>query len=375
MKIGELMWILQKLKTKKYNSHWISQNFTLVELLIVLAILAGLLTVATVSMDSLQAKHYADKTQSRGNQIKEVLEKNNGLSFVSDMGRLPGRDISGLTKIICNNELEYIFTYIDPATNGHDADYKERNFSIPTEPTSGIGVPLPSHIQFDVSRNSYDKFSAGWRGPYNDSQGREIKDGWDNDFDIIFEKDDPSDPAGSEKLQGVKSLGRKHDDDSVITPEGWQEEDISFKVQNNLLKAELNITVYYRDSNGDKAGNFDELRVLFYSPDATQNFSSVSIRNALFHYKGGTNRPSIPVSSTLPITWTDTNGASVLEDIVGTTQDHFLLTNLTIGKHKLYIYGYGTPDDGTTWHWYASTIITLNLKPGTNNINIILQKL
>jgi hypothetical protein len=349
------MRISQNLQQKKYSNLRTSQKFTLVELLIVLAILAGLLTATVVSVENLQTKHYADKNQTIGDQIIEALERNDGLSFVSDMGRLPGRDIIGMDAAKAKNELKYLFADNDGA-GSNAVLYNELDFYLPN--IAPVNADGDIHSQFDSSlfpAKATEKFSTGWRGTYCERQ-EEIKDGWGNDWDVIFEKDFLTDPPNSEKFQGVKSLGRKHDDDSIVTPEGWQEEDVPFKIQNNLLKTELNIQLF---NVAGMARTFDKLRVIYYSPRATDNFISVPIRYTLFY------------SNDSGATW-ETSVTDEPHIVIGF--DGATLSNLRVGKKKLYVYAEGDDGGGGT-ACYASNIITLNLKPGTNNLKVILQEL
>jgi len=59
------------------------RGFTLVELLVALVIMASLVTVTTVSVETTRNKARADKTASVGRQVVEDLGRSDSPSFVS----------------------------------------------------------------------------------------------------------------------------------------------------------------------------------------------------------------------------------------------------------------------------------------------------
>ena len=67
----------------------LKQGMTLVELLIVLTILAGLVTAVSVSSASMQDRRRANETERQGTAIADAWSRSEGLSFVSDFGEAP----------------------------------------------------------------------------------------------------------------------------------------------------------------------------------------------------------------------------------------------------------------------------------------------
>ncbi len=228
------------------------------ELLVVLAILVGMLTAATVSVETLQQKHRADKTVRIGRQVVADLERADGLSFVSDFGQLPQTV----------NELDLLFL---PATNL----YAHQLLTFP----AGTPVSVTSHVNLPM-------LGTGWRGPYSRAAGGKLLDGWGSEWSFA--------------TNTLTSLGR----DGQPGGTDWQDQDLLFPVQTNRVTGNVDLTVSISLLNSTNSiGNLTAVCFLprfdgsvtnrtvagTNSPSLMLNRLSVGLRALLVYADAGTN--------------------------------------------------------------------------------------
>jgi len=161
-------------------------GFTLLELVVVIAVMAILATVAVRSLNGVEDQARFDSTQRGLSNVQSAIDGDRGLrqpdgsmvpnGFVADMGRLPN-----------------LFFGTDPA-----AELQE----LWTQP---VGVSAYA-IRSAPSPDSDLKMGSGWHGPYLQmpfGQAR-LLDGWGNPYSLI--------PSGSSStapvpIQSIQSLG------------------------------------------------------------------------------------------------------------------------------------------------------------------------
>ena len=191
-----------------------NSGLTLVELMVTLVILAGLLTAASVSTATFRERHRAEKTASIGRAIVDALNRVDGLSFVSDMGRLPASA----------DELKYLFAQDNglaalPAYSQHALAFS--------------GLPIAdSHV---TNNFAMPTLGAGWRGPYCDTAAAALgADGalldgfggeWSFDGEILV------------------SFGRDQSPDFDDAAASWQDSDQVFSLRPARLTSEVELTV------------------------------------------------------------------------------------------------------------------------------------
>lgn len=144
---------------------WIIKNsksgMTLIELLIVLALLTGLASMALVSMGDLSARSRYDITVDRMEKIQAIVA-GDGLNtgrFIADMGRLPKAHILEKGQLL--NELW------------------NKPLGVPAYKTKSLSIdPAPAY--FDSLDGG--TLQGGWMGPYFQPVGDALFDGFGNDF-------------------------------------------------------------------------------------------------------------------------------------------------------------------------------------------------
>ncbi len=309
-------------------------GFTLVELLVALVIMASLVAVASVSVETTQNKARADKTAAIGRGTVEALERSDGLSFVSDFGRLP-QDAE---------ELMFLFSQkiLAAGVEEEAAPYREIELTIPsdTEDQDGNPVGLAFRDRFnDLSPKP--ALHAGWRGPYSrvtelgtigsDSAKRSaLLDGWKNEWGVVLD--------GGE-VSALKSPGRN----GVFDPgdADWQDKDLPFPINRSLATKDvaLNIRVRVFDNSGNEIdeGTLTDfaLGAVVFFPKADPKFAAVD------HEEKVTTNPSGDASYSLS------------------------LTGLTVGHRMVFVFASGGG------HNYASIPKLLHVKPGVQPEEVI----
>ncbi|NMA45134.1 MAG: prepilin-type N-terminal cleavage/methylation domain-containing protein [Lentisphaerae bacterium] len=377
---------------------------TLIELLIVLALLGGLASLALSGMGEFSARERVETTRQRLDAIHGAVSGAgvNPGRFLADMGRPPkvqetesGMILSELWKLP-NNALNYGVVDFDFTAN----------------PWPEAFAALPDNISL----------GCGWNGPYAMLSGKKLYDGFGNDFRLLLKQSDNSlaweDVAGDDtkidaEIYGVQSLGQDNAVDATgVTPE-WHDADSARDFVNDYAagftlapETTLTVIVKARDVMLNTWQNPVEIKV--YSSSVTYNkndYVTDSAGQYLFRCKQdgtvGQSLPSPPSGdaywdycrelSQEPHPWlTHVRIALFIPDISATskaaawikswdTSDFaatFTFTNLTPGIRKLYAYG-AIALSGTSWanvYGTGSEALTIELKPGANLITVYLTE-
>ncbi len=239
------------------NSDLKTKNFTLIELLIVLAIIGLVATVALDQSTEVVDQTRYDLTEQNGQELQNAIigDFENGGRFLRDMGRLPVVISTDSGEI-----LKELWAFDDKAV-------KWQELSItPDWEESGAGwESLPTAIDI----------SFGWRGPYVNMGSRSaLYDGWGNPWAIdVEEYEDDDEDSGNgdgfkdevwrdnnddstitaavlnDPLRGLKSLGRDQAEDTGS--DSWQNKDKKFEFVEDRVFCSLALTLKARDKNGN----------------------------------------------------------------------------------------------------------------------------
>lgn len=330
-------------------------TMTLIELVIVLAILSSLATMAISGADKMLANKRLNDTIRRGKIIYEAIH-GDGLQtsrFISDMGRLPLVTSTSEGKLL--QEL-----WILPNSN--------IKFS------SVAWVPSPIDQKWDDDINDgYVKDTdlpinndltlyCGWRGPYinvGDQANYRLYDGFGNDWKILDKNGNIIPPVIGTQIYGVASLGK----DKVITTNVPIEPDDIDRFYNfNIINSSdltINITSPLPSILSD---NYKYLRAALFIPEVTQTTLKVAPLHFNWEYPVDDTTKSgnyyFPVDPTM--------GA----DCINKNFSQIKYNNLTPGTYKLFIYGYKLP--GGDSNAGSSGITEIDIKPGHNKITVTL---
>ena len=213
---------------------------TLVELLVVLAILAGLTAAVMTGAAATREKGRYDRTARDAEAMAEALARPDGLSLVSDLGFVPA-DANGLC-LLFGARLPHETVTEDPAHPGemltnvtvHDIP-AWRTFEAPlipetTEPTyNATEITAPAA----AITNRFDTVTlgAGWRGPYCTGNALDA-DATDPDNPIPFLRDGF---GGLWEFDGATLVSRGRDRmDDALQPDAqaidWRDRDRTFDV-------------------------------------------------------------------------------------------------------------------------------------------------
>ena len=378
---------------------------TLIELLIVLALLGGLAAIALSGMGEYSARERVETTRQRLSAIHGAVI-GDGVSpgrFLADMGRLPKVQETESGMIL--NELWKL-----PSDT---LSYGIVNFDFAANPWPETFAALPASISL----------GCGWNGPYATISGKKLYDGFGNDFRLLLKQSDNSlaweDVIGDstkigDEIYGVQSLGKDNAEDATgVTPE-WYDADSARDFVNNYaagftLAPETTLTVIVKARDVMHNTWHEPVEVKVYSSTVTydkNDYVTDSAGQYLFRCKNdGTVGQSLP-SPTPPgdthwdfireITqephpWlTDVRIALFIPNISDTSKAvawvkswdtsnfaaTFTFTDLTPGIRKLYAYG-AVALSATSWknaHGTGNEALTIELKPGANLITVYLTE-
>lgn len=319
-------------------------GFSLVEMMVVLLIMAGLVTATSVSLDTTRDKVRADKTAAIGREVAEALERNEGLSFVSDFGRLPRHA----------DEVQFLFfrTFVDSAgTTREAAPYRHETLTLDA---------LPDVPQEVVSAFGSPTLPVGWRGPY--CHRVEFLDGWKNPWHVL---DASGAPLSGGEISMLESWGRDHARDPDPLPHGqaWQDTDLQVSVERNLVteNIDLGIDVTIRDANGNnltRESDFKEFHVFFFTP---------SFDGSGFLADSGANVERLHFERQTPASWSSPP-AGRGESIQGTPFS-LTLSGLTVGERLVFLYALGSGSET-----FAGAPKLVRLRPGGNHIDYTLNE-
>lgn len=326
-------------------------GFTLVELIVVLAIMAGLMTVASVSVGTTQDKARVDKTAVIGRQVVEALERPDSPSFVSDFGRLPRNA----------DEVMFLFsrTIVDPG--GSDLEAATHQFRSLELPSSlPVGAPPGSSTKL-AEAFGVPVLGVGWRGPYSlitelrqeEDEPSKFLDGWKNEWEVLLE-------AGS--FSGLRSRGR----DDLIGGIDWRDRDLDFSLRRNPESADLQGQIMVRAADGTEftsAGQFTDfnLRIVYFAPDFGPNFPVNATTGNI---------------ATVEFTWNGVSWANPPRpEQASANPFQFLLSGLTAGHRAVFIYAFGTPTTSVNTALYGGGVRLVQVQPGTNRVDFRLTEL
>ena len=181
-------------------------TMTLIELLIVLALLGGLATIALTSMGELSARDRGDTTRQRLDAIRTAVV-GDGVSpgrFLADMGRLPMAPTTAEGKALSELwDREMVDTKIvyGVANPPSSFDWNGlKNGSTITIPGPGI---LPTYEKIILF--------CGWNGPYLIFGKEKLYDGFGNDF-FIAKTTAPSNPTKAETETEIANVKAEWED-------------------------------------------------------------------------------------------------------------------------------------------------------------------
>ncbi len=237
--------------------------FTLIELLIVLAIIGAVATLALDQSSEVVDQTRYDLTEQNGAEIQNAIigDVENGGRFLRDMGRLP--------MVLSTDEgkvLEELWN-ADSAVRWSEVSLLDMN-----NVSSTVKWSEPERTWGTLPNNIF--LSAGWRGPYLNMGARsELYDGWGNPWVVDIEtyiddnensgsgdgfKDEVwrdnnssstvADATVNDVVHGVKSLGR---DQALDTgSESWQNIDKTFDLPENRVFCSAAFSIKVRDNAG-----------------------------------------------------------------------------------------------------------------------------
>ncbi len=328
-----------------------STGFTLVELIVVLAIMAGLMTVASVSVGTTQDKARVDKTAMIGRQVVEDLERTDYLSFVSDFGRLP-RTADEVKLLFSRSVIDAGGIPLEAAT--HQFRTLDLPASLPAGAPAGSSAKLSAAFGTPV-------LGVGWRGPYSlitelrqeADEPSEFLDGWTNEWEVQLE-------GGS--FSGLRSLGR----DGATGGADWRDKDLDFPLHLSPENVDLQGQIIIRAADGTEyttQGQFTDLTlsIVYFTPEFDPNFPI---------------NPTTENVATVEFTW---NGVSWVNparpEQASANPFQFRLSGLTAGHRAFFIYGFGTPISNAVPALYGAGVRLVHVQPGTNRMEFRLTEL
>ncbi len=358
---------------------------TLIELLIVLALLGGLATLALTGVGEMSARNRADITRQRLDLIRTAVVGDGVAAgrFIADLGRLPMVQDSaeGLTLDELWNEPSGI-AYGSASTS-------------PSWPDSLPGLPE------DV------ELGCGWNGPYVMLGKDKLFDGFGNDFliantadpELEADWDEPSATSVGDTVHGVLSRGLE----DAYGDSGWAEQDRSVVFGDLMPETSLTVTIKVRDARSDP--------IIWTAPVNTQVWNATdeyeagdlvanSALTEVFRCKtddvSGEPEPTPPGNAdweylntidecghalnrlrvALFVPDVGQSGKSVDWETDWNFAAETTLTGLTPGVRKLYVYGFLEGGAGNTANVRAlgAEPQAIELKPGANFVTVYLTE-
>lgn len=286
---------------------------TLIELLIVLGLLAGLAGMALTTVGDMGRRGRYDETTARLRLVREAVV-GDGVApgrFLRDMGRLPYRHSH-------EEGEELAELWRDEGNLGYG------EFTGPV--TAWPDAPLPAGVPEVVT------LRGGWNGPYlavNDPAGAKFFDGFGNAFAVAVD--------GSGFIQVVTSFGA----DGQAGGAGWAEADRSVDLAALLPQTSLRVEVKARDS----ANAWQPVEI----GAGAEPFQVAVLRVGLFY-------PDISAGA-----------RNIGQDVV---EDEPLTTFSGLAPTAVRLFAYSTGDDlvsGAQPQW-------VDLAPGANSVTLYLRE-
>ena len=264
------------------------RGMTLVELLVVLVILAGLTAAVMTGAAATREKGRYDQTARDAEAMAEALARPDGLSLVSDLGFVPD-EANGLC-LLFGARLPHETVTMDPENPGetltsvtvHDIP-AWRLLEAPlvpatTEPAYNADEIAPAAAAV-TNRFDVVTLGAGWRGPYCTGNALDADDS-DPDNPIPFLRDGF---GGLWEFDGTTlvSRGRDRMDDALRSDSAsidWRDRDRTFAVP--APAPTLSLTV---EAEGGAAVQL--LHVFVHQPALTVGAASASVGLACRYYR------------------------------------------------------------------------------------------
>ena len=265
-------------------------GMTLVELLVVLAILAGLATVAVINSAGLQERICADETVALGEEISEAWQRAEGRSFLSDFGELPN-DIARLQLLFFREYPAEIKADASPDGPGFIASRGGNKILRKEAPLYGRRTSqlFPGLIYADarlpgigaaeltkLNRTFLINLPCGWRGPYCsaklfaengiflDAFGHAWHLQWENTDDHKDDKDVSLEQKADKHYRTANRLVSRGADGSADAAvnglHAWQDTDLIFPLE----PPHVSLTVTLEVPSGV---NITEAHVYMYYPE------------------------------------------------------------------------------------------------------------
>ncbi len=233
------------------------QGLTLVELLIVLAILAMMAGLLVTSTDGMMDRARVDETERRGRAIVEALacDREGTSPFVADMGRPPV-----LTSPAPGEEFAELWQKTG-------CRYEDGPYSAAV--AWGAGDTGTTHMSL----------ACGWRGPYITVHGDKLHDGWPEgdwglsvDADGDWQVDSAPLPATGDGILKFRSYGA---DGAPGDGETWADRDRLFPRYGTLLPQTASLLVSLQFEDGGSWPNVEQsahpyVRVILAVPHFTE---------------------------------------------------------------------------------------------------------
>lgn len=225
------------------------RGMTLVELLVVLAILAGLAVAVGANVTAVRERERTGRTERDGRAMAAALRQADGLSFVSDLGRAPASaeelcllfGNAFLREPPAEDALGNPLPVASAAVAALPA-YAVRTSDLPPGLASSATVPTYDAAELTSFAAFADRFpnvslGAGWRGPYCEGSALDteaasddagvavpiLRDGFGGRWEAETD-------AASGLLTALVSRGRDRTEDADGAAVAWQDRDLTFPV-------------------------------------------------------------------------------------------------------------------------------------------------
>ncbi len=328
-------------------------GMTLVELMVVLAILAAVLTTVSVSTIASRDRQRVEKTQRQGRAMVEALTRTDGLSFISDFGRLP--QTIDEVKWLCQRAI------FNSTSTIHEAPLYQLLPIWRANTASSTGaVSLKTFIGSSNSVKTALEaahLGAGWRGPYTsavvlqteteeDKTESRLCDAFGGDW--VFEEG-----SGTTDAQLI-SYGRDQLKDDAGQERSWQDSDQRFAIHQAQISQQVELAVSLTWGEEQLAS----ASIYYFEPTLIGKNTSYSMDIQCLYHTTQTNPASFVISPAQPVT---------LNGNIPNPSDS---SGLTIGLRAIVV----TATD-TNSNKAISAVQYVHLKPGTNHLDISLYPL
>jgi prepilin-type N-terminal cleavage/methylation domain-containing protein len=316
-------------------------GMTLIELVVVLALLAGLAAMTLTGVADLGNRGRYDATTARMKLIREAVV-GDGIEagrFVRDLGRLP---------------------MVQTAADGVRLEELWRDaggigYGTITSNLASGAWQWPEWTTFSVDLPGTIDLLCGWNGPYlmvDDPATAESYDGFGNPWSVAGS-------AFGDIVTNITSLGS----DGASGGSVWDDEDRTLDLDNLLPETDLTVLVKARNSASAQDVAWRSVEGVDASAVRTNTppYRLHKLHVALFTPVAGANAAAIE-RAVLPTVATNVAGAVRFDDLMPT-------------ECHLYAYGYlGDPADAASLQTSGQEPERVQLKPGHNLITLYLRE-